>query len=490
MREIPSLQVLCLRVVGSHSCSAETTFARDENGQPSAASRLLRSFHQRPARIIGQTTTTTTSSESTDAETKEEDQPRPPLKRTPCIGEGSGRRMQANEVDLHHPFAAAKWTPPADPNSSSAALPSFYMQHGNPALDCLQSFVDALVELGRFDDSRLGVHFFEEWRANVLMAATGSVEAPEQSVASSKKRRRGAASPAPLKIPNHIKGSLSLHNCSFSTETMDAMVESKMAPFVTVLDLSGVNGLSDEMLEKFLPDCRQLEELSIKNCRRITNRGLTAIVEYQGSTLQSLDVGGVYNIQAEHQLLPAVPKLKQLNELHASGLGWSDGTIDKLTEMNDSCWTALSFSFSLQLTQTALRQSLLTCAANLQSISLAFCESLVDNALMAALGRNLPAIRCMDLRGNHSLTTLTGWYDGRVSADLKSGQPLTVLGRYSGLSEASVEETKNVHPFEAMGLIVILDGTGTGLGIMKELNKEVSNEPVKEEEDMKEDTAE
>ena len=53
-----------------------------------------------------------------------------------------------------------------------------------------------------------------------------------------------------------------------------------------------------------------------------------------------------------------------------------------------------------------------------------------------------------------------------------------------------MEETKNVHPFEAMGLIVILDGTGTGLGIMKELNKEVSNEPVKEEEDMKEDTAE
>ena len=38
------------------------------------------------------------------------------------------------------------------------------MEHGNPALDCLQSYIDALVELGRMDDGRLGLHFFEEWR--------------------------------------------------------------------------------------------------------------------------------------------------------------------------------------------------------------------------------------------------------------------------------------------------------------------------------------
>ena len=99
MREIPDLQTFCLRSVGSHSCSAEDSFAKLKNGEPSTASRLLRSFHRRPnARTTGVT-----------ADTSMIDPSQPsieqiPMERRPCIGPGSARRVNANEVDLNHPI--------------------------------------------------------------------------------------------------------------------------------------------------------------------------------------------------------------------------------------------------------------------------------------------------------------------------------------------------------------------------------------------------
>ena len=85
---------------------------------------------------------------------------------------------------------------------------------------------------------------------------------------------------------------------------------------------------------------------------------------------------------------------------------------------------------------------------------------------MGMLGRNLPAVQYLDVRGNPSLNTLTGWYDGRASADLPA-QALHVLARFSSLSESSVEETRRVHPVEAALLTVILDATGSGTGITR-----------------------
>jgi len=60
---------------------------------------------------------------------------------------------------------------------------------------------------------------------------------------------------------------------------------------------------------------------------------------------------------------------------------------------------------------------------------------------MGMLGRNLPNLMYLDVRGNPALQTLTGWYDGRVSTNLPT-QPLTILAWYSSISITSVEETK------------------------------------------------
>ena len=118
MREIPPLSVLCLRAIGSPRCSTEDTFARAKDGSPSTASRLLRSFHRRRTILLEQKKAVMKEFQQQrrnqkTGETEEETEGGKlfvlediPLTRTPAIGGGSGRRKQANDVDLNHPWIA------------------------------------------------------------------------------------------------------------------------------------------------------------------------------------------------------------------------------------------------------------------------------------------------------------------------------------------------------------------------------------------------
>lgn len=448
MREIPPLQVLCLRSVGPHSCSVEATFAptkKDpkEGDQPSTASRLLRSLHT--TGNIAQV-----------------------IQRTPCIGTGSSRRLNANDVDMFHPLG----TEPIDDNPNNSDVALVYV-HGNPASDCLQSYIDSLVELGRMDDQRLGLHFFEEWKNNVVLAAAAVNRDDNDDTVdgTSRKRRRdqdATIATASSSVPVAL-GALSLFNCNIAQDTFDNMKEAKIGQHLATLDLSGIRGLTDDLLSLLLPECPNLQHLALKNCRRITN--ITVVGKHQ-KQLTTLDVGGCFNITTDH-VLQMVPLLPHMTKLHASGLGWTDLSMNDLVLSQK--WEHLSLSFSMTLTQGALRNNILPLAETLTALGLAFCETVMDNAAMGLLGRNLPYVKALDLRGNPALSTLTGWYDGRVSANL-SAQPLTVLGRYSGLSESSVEETKRVHPLETAGLVVILDGGGMGAAIEKETDADEEEE--------------
>lgn len=409
MREIPSLLSLCFRSVGSPACSAEDAFCplnnnNNNNNELSLASRLLRSFSTQQTRM-------------------------------PCIG--LVRRENANQVDLHHPFTAARH------NQQLIA------QYGNPALDVLQSYIDALVELGRMDDGRLGIHFFQEYKANI----TTSSSTHQNQESSSPKR----AKHTPL-------ASLSLYNCSIGRETLEALVSSQLTHSLAVLDLTGVNGLTDELCRMVLQQCPHLQRFSVKNCRRISVKALQPLAH--SKQLTCLDVGGCFNMSAVQVLEQLVQYLPALTELHASGLGWTDASVGKLLSLNQN-WRGLSFGFSLpaqNLTSKSLREDMVLSAATLRSLALPFCETLVDNALLGMLGRNFPALEYLDVRGNPALQTVTGWYDGRASADL-APQPFTVLARYSSITPSSVEETKRIHPLETVELVVILDAGGMGAAI-------------------------
>ena len=419
-----------------------------------------------------------------------------PLRRAPAAGKGSSRRLHANDVDLHHPFVAIRpgsrhrrrssLATTSTPTVAAAATTTtttstFILRHGNPALDALQCYIDALVEMGRMDDTRLGRHFFEEYKANIILghnAATARTknaekETQEEGEEPASKRRRTTTATAPPSL-----GALSLHNCSLSGDSIEAMVDSGIGPHLAVLDLTGIQGLSDDMAVHLLRECTHLQRLSLKNGRRLTRKSLTVLSSSSSSSssstcgaasLQCLDVGGCFNMTVP-DVLDVLPNLPALKELYASGLGWTDEHLERLMEDRTN-WKALSLGFSQNLTASRVRQHLMAAASSLQALALPFCENLVDNALLGMLGRNLPALQYLDLRGNPALSTLTGWYDGRASADLPT-QALSVLGRYSGLTEASVEETKRINPLETVELMVVLDGKGAGLAIGYEEEEE------------------
>jgi hypothetical protein len=283
----------------------------------------------------------------------------------------------------------------------------------------------------------------------------------------SKKRRTNNSNAAVASANNKIVsavmvGSLSLHNCSIAQETVAAFVKANVGPHVAVLDLTGIRGLTDELVIAIVSTTPNLQRISLKNCRKLTHRVCDQFAK-SPANLSCIDFGGCFNITAL-DVLQMIPSIPNLLELHASGLQWSDQTLRQLVEIR-STWIALSIGFSPALSQAALRETLLPLAPTLEVLALPFCESVVDNALLGILGRNMPNLRALDLRGNPALNTVTGFYDGRVSANHSIDGPLVILGRYSGLSAQSVEETKRNHP--KCNLAVILDGGGMGAAILR-----------------------
>ena len=595
-REIPALSVLTLRAIGNPKCKADETFKPSKDGKPSTASRLLRSFHKRPVLGSGETMSDYVKREAEAIKDIEDDTNVPtleriPMKRTPAIGGKSGRRKQANDVDLNHPWIATYLHEETEEDSSNdndniPANPleqTLVAESGSCALDLLQSYVDALVEMGRMDDSRLGLQFFAEFKANIELQYQASLpfnnqeaapfeaeeapqpeqpQAPEPAtpapidapIPRKKKRKRsggGAFSAAKKKKEAEAKaaaeakrqaaiiaavpksrGSLSLHNCEVLIETSSNLISSRLLEHIHVLDLTGLQTLTDDVLLPFLRSAGlQLERLSLKNCRRLTDISIHNMCEHCPN-LRAIDLGGDYNIWPRTVIDALSVKiikrgrgvftsqsLPHLVELHAGGIGptggWTDALLPELFALRG--WKALSIGFSPYLTFAGWKEALLSVeqehkeeaaekvqldqppesnnegteeitiprndvvkpkattnmCQTLQSLGIAFCEmQLVDNAWLGLVGRHLPNLRALDVRGNHSINSMTSWYDGRatISTSIKvhPRQSLVVLARYSGVSSNSIEETKRIYPMAAAPLTVSIESDGIGLGILRQ----------------------
>jgi len=687
--QIPQLSTLCLRVIVNSKCQTEQTFAPipttttlsdDEEEKkegrtqhsssssssssssqprtrPSSASRLLRSFNHRPTLQHHQTMEDFMEAAAEAAEILVNQQQelelessgkdellllydeynlvstlvpsieQIPMQRQPSIGIGSGRKAQANDIDLNHPWIGI-YQPPFPPPQSSdndndndndrkrtvvndnnndgnndGNIPMnpgeqlLVSEFGSCALDLLQCYIDTLIEAGRMDDTRLGYHFFQEFKINIQLChdtktntkmSTTAAGAQQQGstpttttaadphattdmtmatattamqmqmnmnvpIPKKKKRKRGGSSgvssaaerkkelekraaekkveaarqAAILAAVPKSRGSLSLHNTIMATNTMSHLISSNVLYHISNLDLTGIQTLTDLILSSILVETGyQLKRLSVKNCRRLTDLTLHNLGTHS-SNLVALDIGGDYNINTHSVIDVLTPtivkrgrgvytttKLPHLTELHASGIGNQGGWTDELLPglFGVRGWSALSIGFSPYLTfegwknaifdveskQTALQlqaeqeggTTTTTRDENmcqtLQSLAVPFCEqTLVTNAWLGLMGRHLPNLRALDVRGNHQLTSLTGWYDGRAtishmlhSPQAQQHQSLLILARYSGVNENSVKDTKQIYPMgtpsSAYGenvdplKVVLSSSDGIGWGILRQ----------------------
>lgn len=536
MREIPPLRTLVLRAVGPPTCDPELTFGgvasaaaatksgtnksgkrsreeSDEHAKTSSdyvttneggstkrrrseetmtlSSRLLRSLRRRPVEgsEVGDPPRTTLESI--------------PLARRPYAGLA---RPNANDVDLSHPWILVQDPPRRGGgiDDSSGIEKMMVVENGNPAVDCLQMFIDALVESGRTGDSRLGVNFFREWVTAVAGEGGGDDDGGSTKVSSKKRKKKrdrksrdrdsGGDASSVLRL-----GTLSLHNLSLaSTKTFRSMEKAGVGRHLSVLDISGVHGLTDIILSTTLcsGSFPRIRRLSLKNCRKITGKGVSSLVKLPD--LRALDLGGCFNVLptdvvalAEHH--PGTER-GTFDEIYASGLGWSDLTLESLLDFAHPHLRGLGVGFAKHLSGSGLVLALSRAGGTLERLAVPFCDS-PDDAAMAALGKALPKLACIDLRGCQKVSSLTGMMDGRVSAGVYKGiSPgeddgdntkvagksagevrdggtdghLFVLARYSGITKNSLEDTLKNHQ-HGIGecLTCVLDGGGIGEGIRR-----------------------
>ena len=303
-------------------------------------------------------------------------------------------------------------------------------------------------------DSRLGVNVFREY----VSAMTGheAVDIEDMRLRKKKKKRM-----KPGRNYNELPlGALSLHNfAGGSARTFRALEQANVGCCLGTLDLTGVHGLTDALLSDVIcaGSFPRLRRLSVKNCRKVTGRGVASLVRL--TKLCALDVGGCFNVTAGDVVSlvrrhPSTGK-GRLTEIYASGLGWTDVTLEELVDAACERLSSLGVGFSPHLSGLGLVLTL-SKRAQLTRLAVPFCPD-VDNAAAAELGKKLPQLSVLDVRGCNKVTSLSGIMAERRNA------ALFVLARYSGISSASLEETQRLYS----GVTCVLDAGGIGEAICR-----------------------
>jgi len=501
VREFPSLRTLTLRVVGPPSCNPEVTFggprARSSSSGADSDSdsdddEVDDNAKQESSKLLNKKRRKS-SAPTNYSDDKEASIPSPPkeptmtsrllrslrvstLSQKPYSGAG---RPNANDVDISHPWIMAAYPPRdsaniaplinvdgAEDGTSGETTNEFLtIENGNHAVECLQLFIDALVESGRAGDSRMGVHFFREWVA----AVTGkeSTAVPKKKKKSKKKQKASVDESLPL-------GSLSLHNyAAGSTLTFRSMEKANVGSCLGTLDITGVHGLTDTILSNIIcgGSFPRLRRLSVKNCRKLTGKGIAALVKLP--KLCALDLGGCFNIHPNDvvSLIQNHPSTKKgrFQELYASGLGWTDVALEEIVDATAGSLRGLGVGFSPYISGPGLILILSKLASTLDHLAVPFCPGM-DDAVTSELGKKLLKLAVLDIRGCNKVNSLSGMMEGRAVGqsqddDVATAGHLFVLARYSGISNNSLEET--IRLYESERLTCILDGGGIGGGIRR-----------------------
>ena len=144
MKEISSFQVLCLRAVGRHSSNTEETFMQTKRKNPRRPRGCCRPF-MHPISLVEAAITLAVLRRFLGLNIYH-------WKRISSSQTSERCRFEAS-LDFHIIFRCS------DDDET------LHWKTGALIGDILQSFTNPLVELDRMGDTRLGLHFLQEWQA-------------------------------------------------------------------------------------------------------------------------------------------------------------------------------------------------------------------------------------------------------------------------------------------------------------------------------------
>ena len=161
-------------------------------------------------------------------------------------------------------------------------------------------------------------------------------------------------------------------------------------------------------------------------------------------------------------------------EIHASGLNWTDEFLDAFIALVKDHLTALSIGFSPRLTAARVAPTLSQVGETLTALAMHFCDCMTID-LSIQLGKLLPKLRVIDIRGAGSVNSITPMLDARAAsvggygrANEGQGEDnfpvIFVLARYTGITSSSLVDTRAVHSYD---FECIIDGGGLGSGIRR-----------------------
>ena len=186
------------------------------------------------------------------------------------------------------------------------------------------------------------------------------------------------------------------------------------------LDISGafINGENLSENKGTLP-C--LENLNMRNCFKLTNKGLLQLLQLCGSTLRSLDISGAFitgeNLSKYKGTLPCLENLNMIfcKQLTDRGLlqilqlckstlrlsiGFTNITGENLSEYKGTlpCLENLNMKYCEQLTDKGLLQILQLCKSTLRSLNI-HCTNVTGENLSEYKG-TLPFLENLDIYSN------------------------------------------------------------------------------------------
>lgn len=235
-------------------------------------------------------------------------------------------------------------------------------QQTDSNFDILQTLVDYIIDAGRLTDDVVPATFFDPSRK-----------------------------------------SLSLKNAKVSGKYIRKVVD--RCPDLIELDIGGTFQVDDQTVLYLLQHCPLLENLNVRNCRKLTDKSLEFISE-NGHHVKRLQIGGNFNMTAFgiHSFLKR-PIASRLVDISISGLIITDDILDTMAKRCKNL-TRLGLNY-IDVSENAVRNLVDAVAPQLEHLSIAWIGTIVGSQhpqisaefISQYLAKHCPRLSELDVSG-------------------------------------------------------------------------------------------